>query len=70
MAVGTGMVMVTVTAAKRMTRATVAVATATMIVSVAAATMKTTAATALARGTNDNQLNTGKKMWQQRRRWR
>ena len=44
------MAMVMVTAAKRTTRATVAVATATEIVTAAAATTKTTAATVPARG--------------------
>jgi hypothetical protein len=51
-------------AAKRTVRAAVAMATATTIVTAAAGTMKTMLATALARGTNNNQLNTGKKMWQ------
>ena len=45
------------TAAKRTTRAAVAMAIATAIVTAAVAKMKTMAATALAGGTNYNQLN-------------
>ena len=64
------MAMVTVTAAKRTTRATVAVATATTIVTAVAATAKTTVVTAPAGGTNNNQQITRNKIWQQRqRRW-
>ena len=49
------------TGAKRTTRAAVAVRTAMSIVTAAAAMMKTMVATVPARGTNNNQLNRGKK---------